>query len=112
MAFGFIKKPIRFIRKLRDGWRVYRTVSKAVNDLKKGGSMPVTGAVATVPVKSAWYSKINWTQVLSVVAAILAFFGVGVPEELKDAVAVAITAVTAAVTIILRTYFNKTVTPE
>ncbi len=106
------KGIIRKLRMVRDGWRVYRTVNKAINDLKKGGSMPTTGAVATVPVKSAFWSKINWTQIISVVASVLAFFGVGVPEELKEEIAVAITSVTAVVTIILRTYFNRTVTPE
>lgn len=116
MAFGFITKPFkkvhRTIRSLWEAYRTYRTVKKAIDQLKKEGQMPETGGVATVPVKSAWYSKINWTQVVAVVASVGAFFGLDTSEEVKAQVVLAIQAVGSAITLILRTYFNRSVTPE
>jgi uncharacterized membrane protein len=68
--------------------------------------------VATVDVKSAWMSKINWVQVLSVLASILVVFGVNIPPELQAEIATVITALNGIATIVMKTWFTTTVTPS
>lgn len=64
----------------------------------------------TVPVKSAWFSKINWTVAISVIANILAFFGIIVPAELQAEALAAINAITGVIIWVQRTFFTKTIT--
>ena len=106
------KKILKPFRMVRDAWRAYRTVKKAIDALKKENGMPTSGGVATVPVKSAWLSKINWASVISVVAAVLTYFGLNLDAETQAAILTAITSVTAVIIWVLRTFFNRTVTPE
>ncbi len=56
--------------------------------------------------KSWWESKINWTQVLGVVASVLTVFGFVVPPELIPAVVALITALQGLMTIVFRTWFT------
>lgn len=97
--------------KLKVGYRAYKLWAKAwdivENWRKNVGETTVDG----VPVKSPWLSKINWANALGLLVSVLAFMGVIVPPELKEQVGVAIAAITQVVTIILRTWFNNTVTP-
>lgn len=65
--------------------------------------------LATVPVKSAWLSKINWTQAVAVVAALLTMFGFTLTPEQQAAIAVTITVIQALITWILKTWFTPTV---
>ena len=66
--------------------------------------------VVEVEVKSDWASKINWVQMASVAASILIVFGVNVPPELQAQIAAAITALSAVVTIVMRTWFTTKLT--
>ncbi len=68
--------------------------------------------IAEVDIKSAWLSKINWVQVASVAASILVVFGINVPPELQAQIAAAITAISAIVTIVMKTWFTTTITPS
>lgn len=69
--------------------------------------------VITVPVKSAWASKVNWTQAISAVAtcatALIA------AANLPAAQAAALTAMVAGIgqfaTVIFKTWFTTSVTP-
>ncbi len=64
-----------------------------------------------VPVVSAWYSKINLTQVAGLIASLLALKGLNVdPQTLVDLV-IGIQAVTGTVTILWKTLFTTSVTP-
>lgn len=63
-------------------------------------------------VKSAWLSKINWTQALGVLASILAVFGFNLDAQTQLAVVGAIQGVVAGVTWVMRTFFTKSVTPS
>ncbi len=65
-----------------------------------------------VPVVSAWYSKINWAQVMSVGVMLATMAGVVVPAGLQETVLAAIIAVQAVVTIVLKTYFTTSITPS
>ena len=65
----------------------------------------------TVPVKPAAKSKINWAQIVSVGSLALAHFGFDLDPKTQVAVVTAIGSLTAVVTWVLRTWFNKTVTP-
>lgn len=67
--------------------------------------------IAEVEVKSAFLSKINWTQLISVLASLLIVFGVNIPPELQAHLAAAITALSAIVTIVMKTWFTTTITP-
>lgn len=71
--------------------------------------MPSTTVVA---VKSAFLSKINWTQALAVIAAGLSFFGFDLDAQTQASVLAGIVGVQAAVTWLLRTFFTNTVTPS
>ena len=68
--------------------------------------------IAEVEVKSAFLSKINWTQLISVLASLLVVFGVDFPPELQAHIAAAITAISAIVTVVMKTWFTTTVTPS
>jgi hypothetical protein len=60
--------------------------------------------------KSAFLSKINWTQAVSLAAMALAFFGIDVPYDVKAALIAGIGAATTVVTWILRTWFTTKLT--
>jgi hypothetical protein len=60
--------------------------------------------------KTAWFSKINWTQAVSFLAMIIAFFGFDLPAEQQAEIVAAILAVTNVVTWIIRTWFTDTLT--
>ena len=57
--------------------------------------------------KPAWESKINWTQIISVLAMGLTMFGVDLEPELQERLAVALSSIVAATTIIWRTWFTS-----
>jgi small-conductance mechanosensitive channel len=63
-----------------------------------------------VDVKSAWASKINWTQAVVLLMTVLAFFGIDVPEDVRSSLMAAITAVGVVITWLLRTFFSPAVT--
>lgn len=69
-----------------------------------------TGSVS-VPVKSAWLSKINWTQGIGMAASLGVLFGIHVPPETQAAAITGIQAVSAVATWVIKTWFTKTVTP-
>lgn len=69
-------------------------------------------AVQTAQVKSAAKSKINWTQMISVAAMVLSYLGFDLTPEDQAIAVTAIGAGTAFFTMLFRTFFNRTVTPE
>jgi hypothetical protein len=69
----------------------------------------------TVPVASSWSSKINWTQAVSGLAMLLAWYSGGKINLTGDqqlALVTTIGVITNIVTWVLRTWFTKTVTPS
>lgn len=66
----------------------------------------------TVPVEPAVWSKINWAQVLGLGATVATMLGWTVPPDLVPATVVAIQSVVSVATIVLRTWFTKSVTPS
>jgi hypothetical protein len=77
-------------------------------------SLPATVETATVPVKSAWASKINWTQAVGATAMIATLVSGGqlniTPGE-QTAIVVTIGVVSNVITWICRTWFNGSVSP-
>ncbi len=70
--------------------------------------------VAQVEVQSAWASKINWTQAIGILASILAVVSshkYEIPVETQLSLVAGIQGVQAVVTWIIKTWFNKTITP-
>ncbi len=66
-----------------------------------------------VDVKSAMASKINWVQIIGVVAMLGTLTGLfDISATDQAAIVGGILAVQAAVTVILRTWFTKSVTPS
>lgn len=66
---------------------------------------------AIVPVKSAWFSKINWLQAAGAATAIVTAFQLDIPMEYKPHALVAMNFAQATLTWIARTWFNNSVTP-
>lgn len=66
----------------------------------------------TVPVKSAWTSKVNWGQAVSFVAMILATFGVDMDDKTRADILAIITAGQSVYTWIVRTWFTSAITPS
>ena len=64
-----------------------------------------------VAIKSAWWSKVNWTQAVAMLASVGVFFGLDLPPEQQAKIAVSIQALSGLLTIILRTWFTTSVTP-
>lgn len=65
---------------------------------------------ANVPVRSGWLSKINWTQLGSFIASLLAVFSIDISPEQTIAVVLGIQALQSIGTVILRQFFTKSVT--
>lgn len=57
--------------------------------------------------KPVWESKVNWTQIVTVLAMGLAMFGIDLAPELQGRIAVSISALAGAVTILWRTWFTN-----
>lgn len=69
---------------------------------------------ARVEVKSAWLSKINWTQAVALVATVATLLSAGkydIPPEQQASIVVAIQAVQSVATWVLKTWFTPSVTP-
>ena len=67
-----------------------------------------------VETKSAWLSKINWTQVVGIGASVAVFATGGkidIPLEQQTEIVVAIQAVQGVATWVLKTWFTPTITP-
>lgn len=97
-------------KKAIKGIQAYKLWTRAYDLVTKWGDNVGETVVNGVPVKSPWLSKINWANGIGLAVSALAFFGIIVPEELKEQVGIASAAVTQVVTIILRTWFNNSVT--
>ena len=71
---------------------------------------------ATVPVVSPWWSKINWTQVVTVALSSAITLISGRAFGLDDATTVkvlgALNLINGVVTVILKTWFTSTITPQ
>ena len=70
---------------------------------------------AVVNVESAWWSKINWVNAISIVSAILVYFkgaAFGIPPEIQQGLAVAIPVFANFLTWILKTFCTNTITPS
>lgn len=66
--------------------------------------------VKNVLIKSAWVSKVNWTQAVAMLAMLLTMFGIDMPEDVRVAILAAITAISTVLTWILRTFFTTELT--
>jgi hypothetical protein len=64
-----------------------------------------------VEVKSAWMSKINWTQGVSLAATLLAIKGFTLDADTQIAIVTGIQSVQAVATWAFRTFFNRSVGP-
>lgn len=76
---------------------------------------PVNPNVVNVDVKSAWASKINWVQAVSVLSTVIALiFGqqYEIPADIQVQIVTGINVMFAVVTWILRTYFTTKVTQQ
>lgn len=65
-----------------------------------------------VPVKSAWLSKINWTQGIALLAAAGTFFGFDLDAKTQAEALAGIVGVQSVITWVLKTFFTNTVTPS
>jgi len=65
----------------------------------------------TVPVESAWFSKINWTQASAAATALIVAFGVSIPPEKATAILAGLNVAQGTLTWIMRTWFTDSVTP-
>ncbi len=73
--------------------------------------MDATETMARVRVKSAWLSKINWTQAVALLASLLAIKGFNLDAETQVAIVAGIQGIQSAVTWAFRTFFNRSVSP-
>ena len=74
----------------------------------------VPQTVDNVPVKSAWLSKINWTQAVAGAAMVVTFVSGGqlnIDASQQAAIIVVIGVVSQVITWVWRTWFNNTVSP-
>lgn len=70
---------------------------------------------ATVPVKSAWYSKINWTQAVATGAMVITLVTGGklsISGDQQAAIVTTIGVIGGIVTFVCRTWFNGSVSPS
>ncbi len=71
--------------------------------------------LVVVEVQSAWFSKINWTQVVQALATVVVIATGGkvdlTPDQQLQIVG-GIVIIGNLATIIMKTYFTKTITPQ
>jgi hypothetical protein len=68
--------------------------------------------IVRIETKSAWLSKINWTQFVGLAASVLVFTtGIDLPLEQQAQVVLAIQALQGIVTWVLKTWWTPTITP-
>lgn len=65
-----------------------------------------------VEVRSAWLSKVNWTQVVAIGASALAVKGIDMDASTQVAVVMTIQGVQGVATWIFKTFFTSTVSPS
>lgn len=65
-----------------------------------------------VIVQSAWFSKINWTQAIGVLASVLVIFGINLDATTQVEVVAGIQGLVAVATWIMKTFFTTTITPS
>lgn len=65
-----------------------------------------------VDVKPWYQSLTNWTQIIGVLAVIGGLFGLNLDAATQAALATSVVTIVGVVTVILRTFFTKTVTPS
>lgn len=75
-----------------------------------GQSKETTVNTEVVEVKSAWFSKINWTQFIGLAAMVATLFGIPVTDELKVQIIALIGAVQSIATWYFKTFATKTIT--
>ena len=68
--------------------------------------------VVTVDVAPAFMSKINWVAAATAALALLASFGLEIPEQTKTMILTVIPVVGSILVVILKTWFTTTVTPS
>lgn len=73
-----------------------------------------SNSAASVPVKSAWASKVNWAQGVSALAtcATALIAAANLPAEQAAALTAAVAGVGQLATIIIKTFFTTTITPS
>ena len=74
----------------------------------------MTSERVRIETKSAWYSKINWTQAVGIACSLIALFTAGkynLPAEEQAMLVVAIQSIQGLVTWALKTWFTPTITP-
>jgi hypothetical protein len=75
--------------------------------------MTDTPQKVVVPVESATKSRINWVQAAGIISSVAAFAGVGNLDPVQiSQVIIGIQALVALVTIVLRTFSTRSVTPQ
>lgn len=67
----------------------------------------MTPTTVTVPVKSAWSSKINIAQFVGLLASVGVVFGLDLDTETQAGIVVGIQGAIAAITWVLRTWFTR-----
>ncbi len=66
---------------------------------------------ATVPVKSAWLSKVNWTAIGTAVMTLITTNALGLDAATQVKVLSVTTIASNVLTIVFRTFFNGSVSP-
>lgn len=66
---------------------------------------------ASIPIQTAWLSKINWTQAVAFLAVMFTMFGIDLDAETQAQIVAAIAAISQVLTWIMRTWFTATITP-
>lgn len=60
-------------------------------------------------VKSAWVSKVNWTLAITFLLNALAFFGIAIPADVKDAVMMIVTSLGIVIAWVIKTWFTTSI---
>lgn len=68
-------------------------------------------STARVEVKSAWFSKINWTQAVSLGGTLLALKGFNLDADTQVSIVAGIQGIQSVATWAFRTFFNRSVSP-
>lgn len=84
----------------------------SMNPIPNDPTSIVPPAKVTVETKSAWVSKINWLQILGAIVSLATTNVLGLDDATQAKVLAATTLAQSLGTVVLKTWFTNTITPQ
>jgi hypothetical protein len=75
-------------------------------------AVAINQSTAQVPIRSAWYSKVNWVAVVGAIGTLVTSNAIGLDAETQVKVLAVWGLAQNVATVVFRTWFNGSVSPQ